>query len=412
MVCRIDLSYGRLMRASRGLGVAALLVVAGCASSAPSDEDDQVVEAPATVGAPIESPPSDSPTTSTTSSLSTTSTTTTTSPSTANTTTTPATTDSEAVTAASSDLAVLDVADPDPGRVPYERDRYDGDGWLDADGDCRSTRHELLAAYSLDEPTIVADGCRVDAGRWVDPFDGAEYTLETQVSIDHLVPLAEAHRSGAWKWDDDTKQRFANDETPGHLLVVGRDSNQAKADKRPDEWLPADPAAHCQYAVDWITTKTRYGLSVTAPEEAALDTALDSCKTSTTNLRPAVDAPSPVVVVTTPTTTTSTTIAPSVGLGVVALLSCNKRSETVSIGNTGGESISLAGFVLHDDGAKHSTSLDSFGSLAPAQELRILTGPDAVSGDGQVVWKNQNVWNNDGDTAHLIGFGIEQVMEC
>jgi hypothetical protein len=328
----------------------------------------------------------------------------------ANTTTT--TTIPVAVLAAALDLEALVVADPDPAREPYERDRYDGDGWLDADGDCLSTRHELLVSHSLVEPMLNADGCRVETGRWIDPFDGLEYTLESQVSIDHVVALAEAHRSGAWRWDDDTKQRFANDELAGHLLVVGRDTNQSKGDKSPDRWLPPDPAAHCQYAIDWVTSKARYELSVTASEQVALNTALGSCATVTTAVRPAVEVPEPIVAVTTPTTTTTTTIAPSAGPGVVGLLSCDKRSETVTIANTGGELVSLSGFELHDEGAKHSTSLGRFGSLAPGEQLRILTGPEASNGLGQVVWKNQNVWNNDGDTAYLVGFGVEQTANC
>ena len=97
-----------------------------------------------------------------------------------------------------------------------------------------------------------------------------------------------------------------------------------------------------------------------------------------------------------------TTIAPTADPGVVALLSCERREEVVTIGNTGGETITLSGYTLHDEGDKHTTGLGEFGSLEPGEQLRILTGPDAVDGDGQVVWKNQNVWNNDGDIAFLV----------
>lgn len=316
-----------------------------------------------------------------------------------------------AIAAASADLSALRTADPDPGRAPYERTEYDEGGWADFDGDCVSTRHELLIVASLVEP-VMFDGCFVESGHWIDPYTGNEYTDSSQVTIDHVVPLAEAHRSGAWTWDLDTKHRFANDETPGHLVVVGADVNQSKADSTPDKWLPPVPSARCQYAIDWITTKARYDLTVTAAERGALDGALDTCTVSTP-VRPAVDAPAPLVVVTVPTTTTTTTIAAAPGPGVVTLLACEKRAEVVTIGNTGGQAVSLSGFTLHDEGDKHRTSLGGYGTLEPGQQLQLLSGPDASPGTGQVVWTGQNVWNNDGDVATLIApDGTQQTKTC
>jgi len=296
-------------------------------------------------------------------------------------------------------LEALTVADPDLQRPSYERDQYDNGGWADVDGDCLNTRHELLLAYSLDEPVL--DGCRVISGRWVDPYTGDTLTTADVATIDHLVPLAEAHRSGSWRWDNATKNAFANDETPGMLLVVAGEVNQSKADKSPDQWLPPDPAAHCQYAIDWINTKARYNLTITGAESGALDRALDTCTTSTV-LRPRAETPAANVVVTTPTTTTTTTIAASAGAGVVGLLSCDKRAEVVVIANTGGAEVSLSGYVLHDEGRKHEVSLGQFGSLQPGQQLAIVTGDTATAAQGRVVWKRQNVWNNDGDIANLI----------
>jgi hypothetical protein len=58
---------------------------------------------------------------------------------------------------------------------------------------------------------------------------------------------------------------------------VSGDVNQSKADKRPDEWLPPEPSAHCQYASNWTVTKARYGLTVTASERAAIEAALATC---------------------------------------------------------------------------------------------------------------------------------------
>lgn len=307
-------------------------------------------------------------------------------------------------------LRALVVAEPDPGRAPYERDEYDGDGWADADGDCLSTRHELLISYSLDEPVL--DGCRVVSGRWVDPYTDEIITDADLATIDHVVALAAAHRSGAWRWDNETKNSFANDETPGMLLVTAGDSNQSKADKSPDQWLPANPGAHCQYAVDWINGKSRYTLTVTSAESAALQRALDTC-TPASVVRAGTQAPTPNVVVTTPTTTITPTIAPTDGPGVVELVSCDKRAEVVGIANTGSSAVSLSGFVLHDEGRKHEVALGQFGTLEPGQRLEIMTGEDATAADGRVVWKRQNVWNNDGDVANLIApDGTTTVTRC
>jgi hypothetical protein len=307
-------------------------------------------------------------------------------------------------------LVSLSVADPDPARAPYDRDTYDGDGWGDFDNDCISTRHEVLITYSLDPVVMDSSGCFVESGRWVDPYTGSEYTSASDVTIDHVVPLAEAHRAGAWRWDFDSRNRLANDEYSGHLRVVSADVNQSKGDKRPDEWLPPDRAAHCQYASDWTVTKARYRLTVTALERAALEDALGTCDGS---LQASADAPLPVVAVTTPTTTTTTTIVPSAGPGEITLLSCDARAEVVMIGNTGGEPIALSGHTIHDDGVKHSVSLGQFGTLESGQQLTLLSGPDATARDGAVVWTGQNVWNNDGDTAFLIAAdGSQQQAGC
>lgn len=307
-------------------------------------------------------------------------------------------------------LATMPVAEPDPNRTPYERDTYDRDGWGDLDGDCISTRHEILTASSLDPVVMDPSGCFVESGRWVDPYTGTGYTSASDVTIDHVVALAEAHRAGAWRWDLDSRYRLANDEHPGHLVVIGGDVNQSKADQRPDQWLPPEPASHCQYAADWITTKSRYELTITASEKAALEAILTSCSGP---IRPIVDGPPPVVATTVPTTTTTTTIAPSAGPGEVTLFSCDARAEVVVIGNTGGEPISLSGYRLHDNDVNHEVSLGQFGSLEPGQRLRLLSGEDATSTDGAVVWIGRNVWNNDGDTAYLIApDGTLQEVGC
>src|SRR5262245_40972770 len=90
-------------------------------------------------------------------------------------------------------------------RVGYVRDRFRL--WVDADGDCRDTRDEVLAAESRTRVT----GCDVTRGRWVSYYDRAVWRNSSDVDIDHLVPLAEAWDSGAKRWNASTRQRYAND---------------------------------------------------------------------------------------------------------------------------------------------------------------------------------------------------------
>ncbi len=188
---------------------------------------------------------------------------------------------------------------------PYVRDDYTGGGWPDSDGDCQSDRHEILIAESLVEITLEDGGCRVETGRWIDPYTGDEYTSADDVTIDHFVPLSAAHQAGAWAWTNAEKQAFAVDIgfDPSHA-VVGPDANQAKANHGPDTWRPSLETAWCHYAIDWISVKTRWGLAYTAAEKAALVEMLDTCTIDDTGtFEPMLarrDAPAEA---TTPTTT-------------------------------------------------------------------------------------------------------------
>ena len=93
-------------------------------------------------------------------------------------------------------------------------------------------------------------------------------------------------------------------------------------------------------------------------------------------------------------------------------MSCHARAEEVTIANRGGEPAVLDGYTLHDDGNKHSTPLGQWGPLAPSSSLTIVTGEGASEGPGRVAWKRQNVWNNDGDRAYLVGRLGEQSVGC
>ena len=201
-----------------------------------------------------------------------------TTPATTTTTTMPSTSTSvptAAVALAEQRLAALATNDTSPP-VAYVRASWN-EG-IDADGDCIRTRHEVLLSEADGPVTMSADGCSVVSGAWDDPYTGARLTLATQIEIDHLVALANAHFSGGWAWTAQQKQAYANDlDHPETLIAVSSAANQAKSDSTPDEWLPATVGYRCEYAVDWVAVKATWLLTVTTNERATLDTLLAAC---------------------------------------------------------------------------------------------------------------------------------------
>ena len=87
------------------------------------------------------------------------------------------------------------------------------------------------------------------------------------MDIDHLVPLANAHRSGGDAWDSDRKGAYANDLTnPAHLVAVTASVNWSKGARGPEDWRPRDEGSWCQYATDWVAVKVEWELMVTPAE--------------------------------------------------------------------------------------------------------------------------------------------------
>lgn len=143
--------------------------------------------------------------------------------------------------------------------------------WIDDDGDCQDTRQEVLIDESLIRPTLDPRGCRVIAGLWRDEYTGATYTDPGDLDVDHRVPLANAHRSGAWAWDRNRKRAYANDLTdPPHLVAVSASANRSKGDRGPESWRPPLREDWCHYVTTWRAVKQRWALTTTPEEERAI----------------------------------------------------------------------------------------------------------------------------------------------
>jgi uncharacterized protein DUF1524 len=154
----------------------------------------------------------------------------------------------------------------------YSRDLFPH--WITVSGTC-NTRETVLRR---DGTSVVTDSsCAATSGRWYSPYDGATWTLASDVDIDHMVPLAEAWRSGASSWTTARRQQFANDLSSSELWAVTDNVNQSKGDQDPAEWVPPRTAFRCMYARSWIDVKWRYGLRADSAEKSALANLLNSC---------------------------------------------------------------------------------------------------------------------------------------
>lgn len=144
--------------------------------------------------------------------------------------------------------------------------------WTDVDRDCRNVRADVLIRNSLIGVKFRGeDKCLVDSGYWVDPYTDNSYLAASQIEIDHLIPLAEAHRSGAWAWTAERKKSFANSmDSSYYLLTASVSSNRSKGDKDPAKWLPPDTKFRSLYAMYWISAKLAWGLQADKEELKAL----------------------------------------------------------------------------------------------------------------------------------------------
>ncbi len=157
----------------------------------------------------------------------------------------------------------------------YDRDLFRH--WIDADSDGCNTRREVLIVESISDPQV-GESCAV-YGTWLSRFDNRQITDAAELDIDHLVPLAEAWRSGAYRWSADTRKRFANDlGFAGSLIAVTASSNRSKSDKDPASWLPSNDSYLCQYSYDWLAVKYRWSLTIDSDEALALAKLVPNCR--------------------------------------------------------------------------------------------------------------------------------------
>ena len=165
-----------------------------------------------------------------------------------------------------------------PKNTSAAYDRNTWQHWIDADNDCQDTRTEVLIAEATGPITLSPNGCTVTAGTWIDPYTGTTWTQPSDLDVDHVVPLKNAHDSGGWTWGTDQKRLYANDLTYElHLIAVEDNLNQSKGDKGPEAWQPPLASYRCAYATEWVTIKRTWQLTVTQAEYDALAQMISTC---------------------------------------------------------------------------------------------------------------------------------------
>ena len=152
--------------------------------------------------------------------------------------------------------------------------------WIDADGDGCDTRQEVLITERVSGSGPTNRSCTF-TGSWKSQYDGVTTTDSSSFDVDHMIPLAEAWRSGAAGWTSKTRENFANDlDFAGSLIAVTASSNRSKSDRDPAKWLPTSNSYRCTYVATWTAVKWRWKLSIDQAEKDAILATMKNCKTA------------------------------------------------------------------------------------------------------------------------------------
>lgn len=157
----------------------------------------------------------------------------------------------------------------DEQKVKYERS-----SWKHWTGSPCDTREVILFQQGSNvsqDPT----SCKAVSGNWTDPYSGNTFTNASDLDIDHVIPLGFAAKHGGQDWSAEKKQQFANDTT--QLLAVSAKENRSKSDKGPASYMPKNKDFHCDYSKIWISTASKYGITISNADKTELKIGLQKC---------------------------------------------------------------------------------------------------------------------------------------
>jgi hypothetical protein len=146
----------------------------------------------------------------------------------------------------------------------YDRVRDYGT-WLRARGTrCYNVRDQVLVRDNVGRirtEQVAGGRCKVVGGRWKEPYAAMEVTDADDMEIDHMVPLKEAHISGAHAWTRQKRGQYANFvQRRNHLIAVYGRENSSKSDR--DDYDPPNTRFKCIYVKHWIDVKRRWKLTM------------------------------------------------------------------------------------------------------------------------------------------------------
>ncbi len=160
-----------------------------------------------------------------------------------------------------------------------DTEAFDPANWVFEEDGCLDLAEQVLIARSR-IPIVWADQleCVPDRGQWVDRYLDTTLTRTLEADVVALVPPSVVHASGGALWSPATRQAYVSDQRHGATLqIVSAGAGYNPRAQDPAAWKPSSREIWCAYAVDWISVKTHWQLTVNSDERAALTEMLDTC---------------------------------------------------------------------------------------------------------------------------------------
>ena len=155
---------------------------------------------------------------------------------------------------------------------------FNEDDWSfeeDFDGDCQSTRQEMLILTSrIDVRYTNPRNCVVRTGEWLDEYTGELFKVAVKLEVDHIIPRMYAHTHGGDRWTPDKKLAFAND--PLNIMLVERREIRRKRDRGPSRYLPRDEF-QCEYINLWNQISEKYDLQLSTTDRSTISRLNAAC---------------------------------------------------------------------------------------------------------------------------------------
>ncbi|MHB8075343.1 MBL fold metallo-hydrolase [Desulfosporosinus fructosivorans] len=99
---------------------------------------------------------------------------------------------------------------------------------------------------------------------------------------------------------------------------------------------------------------------------------------------------------------------PTIATGSLAISTIDLSGEVVTILNSSDQAVNLTGWKLVSEVGNQTYTFPSGTTILASETLKVISGGNAQSGSGVLVWTDSNIWNNDGDSGAL--YNVEGQM--